>query len=516
MLSLNRLAIIAASFLALGLDAHAQDAELQRRINEAIDKGVRFLRSTPRDSKGKVAYTGNEAGLHPGQHVGMTALIAWTCLESGVAGDSSDLAGLADAVRDGCLDLRDTYSLSVTIMFLDRLGDPGDEPLIEAMALRLLGGRSPFSTWGYQCLEPGKEEVNTVKKQIEEARVLRGKGEIGPARTRPMANRKPSPELIKRVKQIAPNYQQKGGDNSNTQFAMLALWVARRHGVPVDDTLMQVAQHFRGMQARPNPGASPLTTPVEGNYAGMWGYQGEGPPSVTMTCAGLLGIALGHGVARKKDKGLAELSKDQNVKIGLHALDGLVKHAKTARDVYLMPDRDVRCVYYFLFSLERMALVYNLKQIGGKDWYTWGASYLVDAQGSAGNWIGKYGYADTCFALLFLKRANVAQDLTFNLLGLNPIEKPKAKSPKKKPEPDPFDELPKLIEKKKAPPKKSDDQSWLDFPPRTEWPQAVQRPNQVEWRPATAVASTGTSCHALVSRSQAADLQPRRRICSIG
>jgi hypothetical protein len=75
--------------------------------------------------------------------------------------------------------------------------------------------------------------------------------------------------------------------------------------------------------------------------------------------------------------------------------------------------------YYFLFSLERVAMVYGLETIGDKNWYTWGADYLVGKQNQDGSWTGQYAEAgsDTCFALLFLRRANLAQDLTATLKG---------------------------------------------------------------------------------------------------
>lgn len=403
---------------------------MQARIDRAIDKGVGYLKAIRPDTNGKINGDGDD--------IGMTALVAWTCLESGVPGDSPDLAGLVDAVRHRSLDLQNTYSLSVAIMLFDRLGDPGDEFLIQTMALRLLGGQRVGGGWSYPCTKPDDAEVKQLKKLLDEARQLRGKGEIGPAKSRTMVERKPTAEMIKRVKAIARNYEG-GGDNSNTQFAMLALWVARRHGVPVDDALTRVAQRFRETQGS----------------GGTWAYS-INPPSATMTCAGLLGLALGHGVTKKTDKGAADLNNDPKVKAGLRALDDMVKDSKTGTDILYMPNRDPKFVYYFLFSLERMAVVYNVKKIGGKDWYAWGAKNLVDWQGPGGNWLGNFGLADTCFALLFLKRANVAQDLTLDLLGLNPIEKPKAKSSKKAP-PDPFGEFPKLIEKKKpAPPKKLD------------------------------------------------------------
>ncbi len=58
-------------------------------------------------------------------------------------------------------------------------------------------------------------------------------------------------------------------------------------------------------------------------------------------------------------------------------------------------------------------MIYGLKTIGKKDWYAWGSQILLDHQNEDGSWQGKYGGGiDTCFALLFLQRANVARDLT--------------------------------------------------------------------------------------------------------
>jgi len=43
---------------------------------------------------------------------------------------------------------------------------------------------------------------------------------------------------------------------------------------------------------------------------------------------------------------------------------------------------------YFLWSVERVAVLYDLKTIGGKDWYGWGAQILLANQRGAGNWTG--------------------------------------------------------------------------------------------------------------------------------
>jgi len=74
---------------------------------------------------------------------------------------------------------------------------------------------------------------------------------------------------------------------------------------------------------------------------------------------------------------------------------------------------------YFLWSLERMAVIYDLKTIGDVDWHEWGVDVILQQQQEDGSWKERFpGVPDTCFALLFLKRANLAKDLTDKLRGV--------------------------------------------------------------------------------------------------
>jgi len=87
---------------------------------------------------------------------------------------------------------------------------------------------------------------------------------------------------------------------------------------------------------------------------------------------------------------------------------------------------------YFLWSVERVAMLYDLKTIGGKDWYGWGAQTLLPNQFADGHWQGGFYHGhsphlDTCFALLFLKRSNLVPDLTENLRLRMVIHDPEAK-----------------------------------------------------------------------------------------
>ncbi len=72
---------------------------------------------------------------------------------------------------------------------------------------------------------------------------------------------------------------------------------------------------------------------------------------------------------------------------------------------------------YLLWSIERVAMLYDLKTIEGKDWFGWGAEILASQQQPDGCWInsnyhGTNATLNTCLALLFLNRSNLAPDLT--------------------------------------------------------------------------------------------------------
>jgi hypothetical protein len=142
--------------------------------------------------------------------------------------------------------------------------------------------------------------------------------------------------------------------------------------------------------------------------------------TASMTCAGLLALAVARGETSEKvhernprAKPPRDISKDSQVRKGLLALGTAIGRRPS-------DDRSVGGrTYYFLWSLERVAVALDLKTIGKKDWYAWGAEILLANQQSDGSWQGSYGDcgADTCFALLFLKRANLVSDLTTQLTG---------------------------------------------------------------------------------------------------
>jgi hypothetical protein len=190
------------------------------------------------------------------------------------------------------------------------------------------------------------------------------------------------------------------GDHSNTQFATLALWIAQRHGVDARPAFSRVEEHFRATQGKD----------------GSWGYTtGSASARTPGTCAGLLGLAVGHGIDEGTGRDArvrSRLVDDPAVAAALGFLDTKVA---AARGTTALDGIDT---LYTLWSLERTASVYGLERIGNREWYPWAAGWLVATQHANGSWTNNLGVeVDTCFALLVLRRCDLAPDLTRSLRG---------------------------------------------------------------------------------------------------
>ena len=141
--------------------------------------------------------------------VGSAALIALAFLESGVPPEDPSLVAAARAIRAVSPRLTKTYAISLVILFLDRSAGKGDATIIRELAYRLLAGQDGSSWgWNYDC--PIVKDQRDLLSYLESNRKRTDFGK----------------------------YEPRGSaDNSNTQFAVLALWIARRHNVSVEFAL---------------------------------------------------------------------------------------------------------------------------------------------------------------------------------------------------------------------------------------------------------------------------------------
>lgn len=65
-------------------------------------------------------------------------------------------------------------------------------------------------------------------------------------------------------------------------------------------------------------------------------------------------------------------------------------------------------LYYWLYAVERAGIFYGTEMLGGHEWYVEGARMLLEAQKPDGSWMtpgADHAIWDTCFAILFLRRA---------------------------------------------------------------------------------------------------------------
>jgi hypothetical protein len=299
-----------------------------------------------------------------------------------------------------------TYSLSAAIWFLDRLGDERDVLLIQHLAVRLMAGQNEAGGWSYFCPTPSEDDQARLRTGIWQRD--RRKNDSRPDKEKDKNQPGLPPEIedqLRRLQGLKPGLQGRPvqpveGDNSNTQFAALALWVARRHHLPVDPALARLEKRFRSAQ-HPNGGWHYLTN------------SDEGSTSPAMACAGLLGLAVGQGAANDgaiQKSNSKDRNKDPNIRAAFRHLEHLLLGLSKVKVMAGPQDQG----FYFLWSLERVAEIYGLKTIGGTDWYAWGSTVLINSQMRDGSWRGAYsqGGVDTSLALLFLLRSNVAKDLT--------------------------------------------------------------------------------------------------------
>jgi hypothetical protein len=388
----STLGLLATMTLAI-TPARAVD---QKAIDRAVDKGVAALRKMQQAD-----------GTWQSPYIGATALAGLTLLECGAKEDDKEILSAADAVRRAGIDLTHTYSISLSLLFLDRLGDREDEPLIKSLMERLLAGQSAESgAWSYGCPPLGDAEKKDLREKLNKRKGAADRPQQGVG----------APGFFP----FPPGMVGGTGDNSNTQFAALGLWVGRRHGVSIERAKDRLADHFRNTQMED----------------GGWTYMPMGPmipgmgSTSAMTCAGVIALAIADGAAleyareRKPDQKLPDISTDKHLMKGLEALGAVIDNPGSLKSQFpgapfAPADRVGGGTYYFLWSLERVAVALDLKTIGKKDWYGWGVEILLENQDPDGTWKGSYseGGVDTCFALLFLKRANFVRDLTVSLKG---------------------------------------------------------------------------------------------------
>lgn len=378
------------------LDLTAGDRELSHEvlskgINDAIQAGTRWLLAQQKPNgvfKEDQAYSEEFP-------IGSTSLVLMALLHSGVKADDPVIAKSFDYIRKAS-SKQHTYDAALLIQAVEakylpfeKLEDvkhfneaqarqslqqaisPEDRALVEDAAKWLIAQQGRGGTWGY------------------------------------------------------PEYNDTGFDNSNTQYALLGLKSAARCGVKIEpEVYKKIVKHFLDNQITTGEPRVELAIDWEWEEEGEtiakggeqsprpWGYAVTAlrPAErgyAAMTCAGLTSLivaeselfALGKldatmrgDLARAKREGLAWLQANWSPRVSTPASGYWTTF-----------------YHYYLYSVERVGVLYGIKRLGGHDWYLEGAQLLLDTQLADGHWVGDdmHPLTDTAFALLFLKKATM-------------------------------------------------------------------------------------------------------------
>ena len=325
--------LFAVLFAAFGINSRVQAQLEAQAVRKAIEKGVEYLRREQRVDGSWPEWLGNEGGV--------TALCTLALLNSGVPPEDPTIQKSLEYLRR--LPPKTTYATALQTMALCEAQPKRDAILIRRNA---------------QWFE---------RTQIKS-------GENGGAWSYPGSN----------------------GDNSNTQFALLALHEAERAGAEVTPGVWQKALHYWHKTQ---------------NADGSWGYQTGNGGTGSMTCAGIASVVIASGQLHPSDAtvvdGKLQCCGDQKRDNSIErALDWLGKNFS----VHVNPQRGDSWLFYYLYGVERAGRMTAQRFLGGHDWYREGTDMFVRRQDEiSGYWIG-VGHAEnnpqigTSLALLFLSK----------------------------------------------------------------------------------------------------------------
>ncbi|QVL34870.1 DUF4159 domain-containing protein [Telmatocola sphagniphila] len=368
-------ALLTTTLLLTGAGRAAAQAKkveepLADKVRDAIDRGILFLKKAQSDRGNKTwNWENNELSL--AFQGGFTTLTMLALLTAGVDPKDPVIQRSVDYLRS--LRSTSTYVIALQTMALAELKDPRDLDLMQENVKKLLAYRvrvnGKLDGWSY-----GNNSLSQ-------------------------------------------------GDGSNTQYAMLGLYAAKKAGVTIEPKVWDEIKEFYEQAQR-----------QEGVDQGFWTYytREKGHDNrQTMTPAGISGLIIAG-------EQLDVSKQDFDPKTGIAKNCGVYDESEAiARGLRWMSVnghfsfRSGMHSFYNIYGLERVGRLSGQRFIGDHDWYREGCEILVGqnpmfvdfAQRPDGSWGSPSGGVDgskvlsTSFALLFLSKGRtpiLISKLAFN------------------------------------------------------------------------------------------------------
>ncbi len=390
------------------------------RVDAAIKKGLEFLKARNAEHMVLKDYVN--------RRMGNCELVLLTYITADVPVTDPAAAALFEDMMGRKMEV--TYCVSLQAMILEEIERVKYQHRIAMCGQFLIDNQSKEGYWDYgdpsvavEGVPPPPPMVETSGGAPSATKDLKQFGEPGrPAKIKPKVRQK---IVIKKTRDGTTH------DNSNTQYAALGLRACHDSGVviPKEVTAQAIKWILRCQKSEPGegeelleldgmkPAAAPggrVGSTVVGTRLSVaprgWCYRDhvehKAYGSMTAGMAGSLCIWL---YISENDEGRARTWKiDKNVLEGIQWLNknwsvtgnpGPHEHGGFALNSPLHH-------YYYLYALERVGMLYGTERMGAHEWYPEGANFLLDAQKGDGSW--NADTRDTCFAILFLKRATRA------------------------------------------------------------------------------------------------------------
>ncbi|MDA1265088.1 MAG: hypothetical protein O2816_08420 [Planctomycetota bacterium] len=188
-----------------------------------------------------------------------------------------------------------------------------------------------------------------------------------------------------------------GADLSNTQFAAMGLRAATLAGVQIPDeawcALAEAALEYAQQ---------------DGGFGYHKAHEHSRDARGSMTTAGVAVLSICRSqLVEEGERYAPACYRALSARVDAAIAGGLAW--MTARfSVTMNPGWGTNRVAYYLYGLERMGALAEVRTLGEIDWYHSGARVLVGQQHADGHWqplFGRKGVQETCYGVLFLTRA---------------------------------------------------------------------------------------------------------------
>ncbi|MDJ0522417.1 MAG: terpene cyclase/mutase family protein [Planctomycetota bacterium] len=367
------------------------DKELQKRIDKAVEKGADWLREQ-QERTGRIGHVKHGATMH--YKVGSTALAGLALLAAG--------------------DKRGDKAVDAAMKFCEQWQPDPSAPGKKRRTVPV----STYDTGTLLMFAVEYYKQKGAKKKLKKKRTGTKKDFGDPCKLPPdvLAWIKDMAQFLVRKQKESGDwgYPDSRPDNSNTQYALLGLRAAREcGGIVPGRVFIKVIERMLAAQEQEGPKVQRFGVRYDrGDRARGWSYL-DSPYMATgsMTTAGIACLAISH-YALLHPRKLPIYKPSLQGKVSRAIQDGfawLDLNFTVARNP---PGGAPAWHYYYLYGLERAAILAGRERVGKHDWYLTGARYLVGAQKKDGRWstgtLPEYQASDildTAWAILFLKKA---------------------------------------------------------------------------------------------------------------